>query len=477
LDLARQRLSECNAGEPVGESLRLLAFERDPNDAILAEKHLRAASDLNAWQSGLYTLNEISPVRAGELLEETLSETSDPVGKASLMQAAALTGLHIDVRAAFECAVAELSSDNSDGLASYRLYMLIADVVSKSALPLDLVAVIERELPYSDGERRARLWQIAYGCKSSLIAEYAASCIDHWDTDLGYACNYFIEQLELARARQQRLLKDCERGLENEQTWYSWGISGALSLVGELGFSAKTAESLSVMVQRLVRLNHAIEVDDIASLPPGDIEVLKPTKLEHARFYLQQLVAPLIPAVAKARTFLSDEVLLSLLSFDIMHSSGTVQYLREALSGLDDAAIDRVVSGIKDPWARLSGLVTACARGSTAIRVNLLACELRLNYAHPAALHLMREAIEACWCKAIFEIIVKTVAEIPTWSEHDSQFFGDFARAVTIRLGPDDQAAIEAEIPIARTAVARRILVFWRVHASGERVGLARLSS
>lgn len=88
----------------------------------------------------------------------------------------------------------------------------------------------------------------------------------------------------------------------------------------------------------------------------------------------------------------------------------------------------------------------------------------------------MQEAIEACWCKQVCEMVAKAVAEIPTWSEYESQFFWDFARAVAMRVGPDDQAIFEAEVSDARTDFARRILNLWRDHASGHRVGLARLS-
>ena len=73
-------------------------------------------------------------------------------------------------------------------------------------------------------------------------------------------------------------------------------------------------------------------------------------------------------------------------------------------------------------------------------------------------------------------MVAKTVAEISTWSEYESQFFWDFVRAVSKRVGPDDQAAIEAEIAGAQTDFARRILNLWRDHASGDRVGLARIS-
>ncbi len=475
LDLARQRLMKCIGGESVGESLSLLAYERDPLDVPLVEKHLHAATHLVAWQSALYALHKISPMRAKEALEEKLSTTSKPTDMATFMHSAALIGLEIDVHAAFDCAIAELLPDEPDDQVEFHLYQLISDVVAKFSLPPDLIAVIEHALPSSSGERRDRLWQIASGCKSSLIAEYAASCIGNWGSDVGNACNFFIAQPELARVHRQQLVELCENGFENEQTWYDWNIWRALMLVGELGFSSKAANHLSAMIKRLVRVQSAMEAGDLASLSPGDAEVLKSIKLEHIRFHLGQLIAQLIPAAAKAREFLSDDILLSLLYFDTK-SYRVVDHLREALSGLSDAEIDEVLNKIEGTWTRLSALVAVCARGSTKIRVDMLACELRQNYAHSAALHLIREAIEACWCRIVCGMVAKTVAEIPAWSEYDSQFFWNFFRAVARRVGPDDQAIFETEVSRARTDFARRILKLWCDQASGERIGLARIS-
>ncbi len=476
LDLARERLTKCNAGEPVGESISLLAYERDPDDMVLVEKHLRAASHLVAWQSALYALHEMSPLRAKEVLDETLLEISKPTERATFMHSAALIGVAIDVRSAFECAVVEMLPDESDGHAEYQLSKFISDVVAKFPLPDDLVAFVECELPTSCGERRNRLWQIATGCKISSFAEYAVSCVGHWGVDLANACNYFIAQPELARVRRQQLVVFCENGFEDEQTWYAWKTWRALTLVGELGFSAKAANLLSGMIKRLVRVQRATEADDIATLSPADAKLLKDKVQERIRFHLEGLAAQLIPAAAKARAFLSDDVLLSLLNFNSHSYSGVGDHLREALSGLSDASIDEVLNQIEEPWTRLSGLEVVCALGSTRIRVDMLARELRQNYALPAALNIVLKAIEACWCKDVCEMVAKTVAEIPAWSEFESQFFWDFVRAVSKRVGPDDQAAIETVITVAKTDFARRILNLWRDQASGDRVGLARLS-
>jgi hypothetical protein len=476
LDLVRERLSKCNDGEPVGESLSLLAYERDPADMFLVEKHFRAATHLIAWQPALYALHEISPTRAKEVLIETLSEISKPTDRAAFMHSAAHIGIAIDVRSAFECAVVELSPDESDGHAEYQLSELISDVIAKSPLPVDLVAVVECELPTSSGERRNRLWQIATGCKISSFAEYASLCVGDWGVDLANACNYFIAQPELARVRRQQLVEFCENGFEDEQTWYAWKTWRALTLVGELGFSAKTANLLSAMIKRLVRVQRATETGDNATLSPADAAVLKDKDLENARFYLGRLASHLIPAAAKARVLLPDDVLISLLNFNSHSYSGVVEHLREALSGLSDSAIDETLNKVIDPRTRLSGLEAVCALGLTRIRVDMLARELRQNYVFPAALNIVLKAIEACWCKDVCEMVARTVAEIPSWSEYESQFFWDFVRAVSRRVEPEDQAIFEAAILKAQTVFARRILNIWRDQASGDRVGLARLS-
>ncbi|WP_133678336.1 hypothetical protein [Paludibacterium purpuratum] len=475
LDLARQRLSECTLGEPVRESLFLLAYERAPNDTEIIEKHFRAARDWTAWQSGLFAMHATSSVRAKELLDEALLEAMTPVDKSHLIRTAALIGINIDLRMAFECATSEPSADEMKDDAAVILSRLVSDVVIKHELPSDLVAVVERELPCSSGDRRIRLWQIATGCKISSIAGYAVSCIEEWGSDLGYACNYFIEQSELRDTARWQLLDLCERGLRNEKKWYEWHAWRALTLVGELGFSVKTAGQLSAMIQRLTRIRRATENNDITSLSSDDAEVLNSTSPKYAKSRLNTCAAQLIQAASQARAFLSEEVLLSLLYFDTDNYDGVAEHLRDALSDLSDAAIDEVLSQLKDSQTRRSGLVAVCARGATQIRIQLLALELSQGYGHPAVMSFVKQAIEACWCKSVCEMVVKVVASIPIWPDVDTQFFWDFARAVGRRIAPDDRAVIEAHIAVARTAFAQRLLELWRDQTSSDRIGLARL--
>lgn len=475
LDLARQRLSECQPGEPVRESLLLIAYERDPNDAEVIETHLRAASDLTAWQPCLYALHKTSPIRAKEILDEALVEVVSPTNKATIMRVAAFIGIDIDLRSVFECAISELPDDNIDSHASFPLHQLITDVITKSTLPSNLIEVVENELPYSKGDRRTRLWQLAFGCQSSSIEEYAVSCIENRAADIGNAYSYFIMQPVLAQDRKQQLVEFCESWFEDEQRWYDFSTRRALELVGRIGFTKKAAECLSAMILRLTRVREAMETDSIASLAPEDAKLTKSTTPELLSIHLGMLAAPLIPAVAKARAFLTDDVLLSLLFFKT-DSYGVGEDLHEMLSGLSDEAIDDVLNKVEDSWARLSCLIVICARGPTSIRVELLANALKESYAHPAAMNLLSKAIEACWSKVVCEMVIKVVAQIPVWPDSQSQFFWDFTRMVASRVESDDQSVIEEALLEAKTQFARRILALWREHALKGRIGLARLS-
>lgn len=476
LDLARHYLCNSPPGHSVTESLSLVACERDPHDAEIIERHLRAAKHLGAWQIALYALNQVLPNRAKEYLATALTDVSTPADRARIIRAASHIGMDVDVRMAFECATSDLPSTEEYPESHYVLTELISDVLAKSAFPPDLIAFVENELPGSSGERRGRLWQIATSCKSLPIAHYAAKCIEEWGADLGYACNYFIGQSEWAHSQREQLIHALGVGLAKESTWFSWGVSRAFALVGKLGFSAQIAEQLSAMVERLTRVRRAVETDDIPSLLPSDAEILATTKQEHITHHIETLVAPLIPAAASARLFLSEDVLLSLLYFDTS-MYGVVDDLRDALSDVTDAAIDQALLQIEKNRTSLHGLVVACARGPSQVRVEMLARQLQHYYCIPMGLTLLCKAIESCWCKAICRMVVRTVAEIPQWSADTENFFWDFANMVGRNVGPDDLGDIKIELSRARTSFAQRILGIWYDLASGERVGLARIPS
>lgn len=476
LDLARRRLSTCRAGDPVKESLMLLAYERNSDDSGLIEKHLRAASDLTAFQAGLHALHATAPSRARSILNEVLLEVREPDGKARILRVAALLGVDIEMRIAFECALADYSSMKLNAYAEFSFQQLISDVLAKFALPPDLVEILEKELPTSTRDRRSRLWQMANSCKSLVIAEYAATRLKAQEKDLGNTCNYFIGQPELAHTRKQELIECCEQIFSDEENWFLWSTGRVLALIGMLGFTEKAAASLSAMIQCLVRVRGATEQGDVASLSSKEAALLKSTKPEHIRFHLDDLAAQLIPAAAQARMLLSDETLLSLMYFDA-HTRGVVEHQRELLSGISDEEIDEMLTKVEDSWTRITGLVAVCPRGATDTRIKLLADEIRRGYAHPAVMKLICQATEACWCEAIFEMIVSTVSEIPIWSEQDSQFFWEFSRMVAQHVDSSSQFSIERALSTAQTAFAVRILELWRDHALDTRIGLARVPS
>ncbi|WP_143522480.1 restriction endonuclease [Pseudomonas sp. 2822-17] len=475
ISLARERLSRCGAGEPVGESLFLLAYEKDPSDVPAIERHLRAASDLTAFQIGLYALHAVDPSQAKKFFDEVLLEYVEPHDKARLIRAAAGVGIDIDTRMAFECAIAETMPSEPDNHSEYYLQQLISDVLKNAELPHDMVSIVERDLPRATGPRKARLWQVAHRCDSSAISLYAFSCIDKWTSDRGNACNYFIEMVHSVLTPKQELLSLCEKGLSEEANAYDWTTSRVFALVGILGFTAKAATSLSIMIERLARIRHAVDGNDYSCLSPSDLQALNSIKSEHMLIRLGGLAAELIPAAAKARHLLSHNDLLLLLPFQTNGYEGLVELQREMLSDVEDIYVDDVLTGITDRWTRLSVLLIVSNRKPTDSRIKLLERELQASYAHPAALHIVCQAVENCWCEDVLDMVLNTVASIPIWREQDTQFFWDFFQMVAKFLRAENLPAIEFAILSARTQFAEKIMNIWREYASGEKIGLARL--
>lgn len=222
LGIVRGRLAACTPGEPVGESLRLLAFERDVRDVELVETHLAASRDVNAWGNAIHALQMIAPARAKFAVERDVASIPNVDGRARLLRMAALAGVPVDLDEAFECAIAELVSEETSEPVGHDLYLLISDVIEKIGLSPAQVSVIERELPRSAGGRRARLWQLAFDCSSASIGEFAMSCIAPWGRDAGNACQYFLAQPDMANAHRLQLIDCCERAIEAEGV----GIAG-----------------------------------------------------------------------------------------------------------------------------------------------------------------------------------------------------------------------------------------------------------
>lgn len=113
-----------------------------------------------------------------------------------------------------------------------------------------------------------------------------------------------------------------------------------------------------------------------------------------------------------------------------------------------------------------------CPRGATEVRVRLLEAALRQYHGHPAAMHTLTRAIKACWCEAVLEMVLRTVAQIPQWTEYEAQFFSEFTRMVAHRIQPENGPAIERAIADAQTSPAQRILNVWQTEALGRRIGL-----
>lgn len=475
ISLARERLSECVPGVPVGESLLLVAYERDRRDASIIERHVRAALDLSAFQIGLHSLQAIAPTKAKEIFDEELSEHIKPQDKARLIRVAAGIGIEIDTRLAFECAIATVVSDESESHPEFDLLRLIPDVLEKAEVPADILLAIERDLPNEITTRKARLWKVASKADSSSILQFALSCIEQWSPDRGYACDYLIERKEHLITQKQHLLELCERGLAERDNSYDWTTTKVFALVGVLGFTAKAAHSLSLMLERLDRVRHALEVNDYLSLSDSDRQLYDSIESEHKTIHLARFAAALIPAATEARRLLPTSNLLKFLSFDTHSFSGVIELQREMLSGVDDLSIDEVLVGITGRWARLSTLLIVSNRKPTSSRIQLLGTELQVSYAHPAALNVVRQAVENCWCNETLSMAVNTVASIPVWLEQDTQFFWSFFESVSNFLRIDDISVIDYAIANAKTAFALRILHLWREYASGERIGLARL--
>lgn len=475
VNLARERLSKCDAGEPVGESLLLLAYEKDPCDIPTVELHLRAASNLTAFQIGLYTLHAIAPLEAKKIFDEVLLAHEEPHNKASLIRVASGIGIDIDTRLAFECAIVEATSDGIDDNSEYNLQRLITDVLKRAELPLDMVSIIERDLPSATGARKARLWQVAYRCESSTIANYALSCIEEWNLDRGYACNYFIEMLNSVLTPKQVILSLCERGLLQRKNEYDWTTVRVFELVALLGFTDKIVTSLSMMINRLARIRSAVVDEDYTKLSNEDLQVYDSIKSDHMLIHLGWIATTLITAAAKARQLLSCDDILLLLPFQTHGNDDLIELQREMISDIEDDDVDHVLVNISDAWSRLSILLILSSRKPTGIRIKLFEQELRTFYNHPAALNILRRAVKQCWCKEILDMILNTVASFPVWREQDAQFFWDFVKMIAKQVHVEDLPIIESAALSAKTPFAVKIINIWREHASEEKIGLARL--
>jgi hypothetical protein len=466
LDFARRRLKECAPGSPVGESMRLIAFEQDAGDAALIESHLSGATHTAAWHAALSAMRAVDPARAKAVVDAALAAPSATAAdKALVLQVAAGARVNVDIHEAFRCATAEVPDGNTQ-----ELYLLI-DVVGRLSLPPDLVHALEEELPRSSGDRRQRLWQLASECHSEVIANYAASRVEAWDDDALVACCFFIAQPDLARSRQVKLIEACEKALDVPFTATNWTLLTVLELLEKLGFTGKAVAVLSAEVERLVRVDQAARRNELDTLSAEDLAVFGNGQRDAPSIQLSIQASLLVPMVARLRKRLPATMPLLLLHFDFT-SSSVADEMRAALSGHTDESIDQVLQQIADMWVTVSGLSIVCPRGATEVRIRLLEAALRQYYGHPAAMHTLTGAVESCWSEVVLEMVLRSVAQIPQWAEYEAQFFREFTRMVAQRIQPENGPAIERAIAEAQTGPAQRVLNVWQTEALGRRIGL-----
>ncbi len=264
LDLARRRLNQSTPSEPVGESLRLVAFEGDARDSDLFERHVQGAKHRVALHSALHALHVVAPARAKAIMDTFLTDpTATLIDKARALQMAFSIGIAVDVRDAFNIAVADIGEEDTA-----ELHNLVRNFLSHSPLPPDLIGVIEDELPASVGDRRARLWRLAFECDSELIADHAASRLDLWAEDAHSACCFFIAQTRHAQSRRTRLIHACELGLDAPTDLGDGTLERTLRLLEELGFTPKAVQVLCVTLERLASVAQAVDRDQLDALAP-----------------------------------------------------------------------------------------------------------------------------------------------------------------------------------------------------------------
>jgi hypothetical protein len=476
LEIARDWLSTCSPGSTVKESLSLIAFEQDPNDIGLVERQLVPGIALSQWASVLHALYKIHRIRATEVFEEALTSAATPGARARLFQIAASIGVPFDLHKAFECALTDSTGDQSDPLLEYELQRLTEKVIVKAELPASLTAIIELELTTNNNNNRAgRLWDIAASFISKSNAEIAEARLAVWESDLGYVCNYFIQQPRLAHARNRQILEICEQQLSRKENWHTWHANRALALVGVIGYSPAIAASLASMVDQITKIRLAIENNNLALLSSEDFGAIAKVKTEHLAIHLDSLAAALIPAAAKARHLLTKEVKLAFLHFDMTFTDGIADDYRELLSDLGNEDIDAVLLGLIRDGVRISSLCAACECAVTEIRINLLAEDI-FRYAEiPSFLRSLTKAVNACWGNSISQMVMTTVANISNWNH--TQFFWEFADVVASRLGQIDREYIDDALLIVKTQFSKKILELWRDKAVGARVGIGRLNS
>lgn len=473
LEVARERLMYCRPGSPIKESLSLIAYEQDPNDRPLVERQFHPEMDVSQWAHVIQALHQLDRDRARTIFHEELEATTNAFIRAKLFQIAWNIGIPFDIAEAFECALTESQDDEPDR-AEHELNQLVQNVIVKAELSQPLTARVELELTKAIvGNRVGRLWDIAASFSNPTIANLAESRLAVWDTDLGYVCNYFLEQPMLPPAQKQRLLDICERGLARQSTWHTWHTSRALALVESIGFRPTVAAAVASMVQQINRIRLANENQSLSSLSAEDMDAIAQVDAALMDIHLGQMAAALISPVTKAKRSIPAELRFTFLYFDLSHFEGVNVVYRELLLDLDNEEVDAILSQLEKPSVRLSSLCAACTCAITELRIKLLASELSKNKEFPMALNLLSKAIDSCWCIPVCQMVMETVASFSSWTH--TQFFWDFANVVANHLSPSDCERIDSALQKSRTQFSTKILRLWRDRAVRARIGIGLL--
>jgi hypothetical protein len=475
LRFARERLRLCAPGEPMNESLMLIAHERNPDDLPAVEAHLAAATDLDAWRTSLAAINMIAEARAQQLYDDRLAVTSAVTERIVIMETASSLGLSVDVRRAFHDVLAEAKGHKRSGPTCVSVRNLVDNLLRRTQLASDLVLYIETELPVTSGEKHERLWHIAEGVCSDRVANYALQVLRARGKNSWAACNFLIAQASLREQHAPELTAICEAYLADRTCWFSFESYRVLALMGNLKFTSAAAACLRGMLARLDAIRAQVEAGNLPELSASEQRELGGKELDTARISLSRLAALLVPSVAHARDLLTDDDILILIRFDIKNHSNAPEQMAIALERVPPERVDDVLTQLDDSWVRKSALLIAASFPPTPVRINLLRQELLASYCHPAALHTVLSALECCWNRTVCEMVVGAVAAITDWPPEYEQFFWEFANVVADRVTPADLETLERAEHQAQTSFAGRILRIWCHAAQGSRLGLGLL--
>lgn len=476
LVLARERLNAAAPGDPVNESLGLVAIEENPDDLPVVETHFRAADDHAAWWRAFAAIAQISRVRAQELYAEFGASHPDPCEKVIFMNAAVEIGLDVDPDEALDNVIAEATAPTRTLSSDVSASDLIKNLISKKPISERAAKVVVDGLPESDGELRLRLWNLARFIKSKELHEFALQRVRSHGEDCGQACNYFLGQEAARAACKDELSNVCERLLADENQWFTFDLWRVMDLMAAVGYTVAAAESLSQMALRLSAILKGVEQGTPPELSEHEISVfgrVEDLDAQKARIRLCTDVSRMVKPISGAVSLFEESTLLELLRFDLVHNSVTEE-ARDIFRAADGAKIDEFLSTLKDPWAVKSGLLLTLPIEITEVRAELVTREIVRSYNHLAALNLLKQAVELAWNARLCRAVVDAVVQIEPWTDYEEQFFWDMIRAVAKRVEPANQGIIEQGLAQVRTEFGNRILSIWLDATRTTRVGLNR---